>query len=49
MTVHGVVISCKVDRPNMQYVTVVRLDSGKEVTVRFPKMQRCGDRVKVKV
>jgi len=49
MTASGTVISCKPDRPNLHYITVVRLDSGKEITVRFPTMQRCGDHVVVTV
>ena len=49
MTASGKVISCKVDRPNRHFITIVRLDSGVEVTLRFPMMQRCGKRVTVKV
>lgn len=48
MKIPGVVISCKVDRPNMHYVTTVRLKSGQEFEVRFPKMQRVGSQVEVK-
>lgn len=50
VTQNGVVVSSVFDRPNMQFITVVRLDcTGKEVTVRFPDSKRKGEAVKVKV